>query len=70
MLVCDNCKHKIGYERPESGRSFPAYSLLGGIAGAAGAAATGVFLLVHAMLIEGAVYDTLTQRCENFKSEI
>lgn len=70
MYICNNCKEEIGIEQPESSRSFPAYSVIGAIIGVAGAAATGILLLVPATVIAGAAADTLTRRCGICDSEI
>lgn len=70
MYICSNCKEEIGIEQPESSRSFPAYAVIGGMLGTAGAAMTGTLLFIPAALIAGAAADTLTRSCGICGSEI
>ena len=70
MYICTKCKEEIGIEQPETGRSFPAYSVIGGLIGAVGAAVTGTLLVVPATVIAGAVADMLTRSCGICGSEI
>jgi hypothetical protein len=70
MLLCSNCKNQIGSEQTENDKSFPAYTVIGGLVGTLGAAVTGTLLLVPATFIAGAFADSLTRRCEICDSEI
>ncbi len=70
MFVCDGCRQQIGSNQPEGGRPFPAYTFLGGLLSAAGAVATGIWILVPAGIVVGALTDSSKRRCEICNSEV
>jgi hypothetical protein len=69
MYVCEQCKSQIGEQKPQTGRSFPIFSVVGGVIGAFCTAITGMLVLVPASVIVGAVGDTL-RRCSVCNREI
>ena len=68
MGFCEKCKMKMAESELNARHPFPAFALLGGVLGAAGAVATGALLLVPAGVIAGVVADR--HRCENCGDEV
>lgn len=63
-MICNKCKERITTaDQQEDTRPFPAFTVLAGIAGAAGAALTGTILAIPAAIMAGAAVD-ISQRCE------
>ncbi len=70
MYVCNKCKVELSTESPEGHRSFPAYTVIGGIVGTIGTALSSVLLLVPVALIAGAVVDVSIRHCSQCDKEI
>jgi hypothetical protein len=70
MTVCESCKRQASNEQPDTGKSFPAFTFLGGLVGTMGLAATGTLLWVPASIVTGALADGWGRRCEICNNEI
>jgi len=70
MLICERCKQRIASNQPDLGKSFPAFTVLAGLLGTAGAAVTGALIAVPASLVLGALTDASDLRCGMCDNEI
>jgi len=67
MRLCEKCKEELAESEPDDRFPFGAFTVVGGMLGGMGAAATGGLLLVPAGLIAGAMADV--HRCDRCGAE-
>ncbi len=70
MLICDNCKEHMRTKQSENTRSFPAFTVAGGLIGTVGSLVGGPLLLVPAAVVAGALADTAARNCGMCGKEI